>query len=57
MRSTDRKSEPLLAGSAGYGWLTIGVGAVTQMEHGGGEPLLFFRGAFHALRSGGRSGA
>ena len=36
---------------------TIGVGAVTQMEHGGGEPLLFFRGAFHALRSGGRSGA
>ena len=28
---------------------TIGVGAVTQMEHESGEPLLFFRGTYRGL--------
>ena len=28
---------------------TIGVGAVTQMEHAGGEPLVFYRGAYRGL--------
>ena len=28
---------------------TIGIGAVTQMDHGRGEPLVFYRGAYHRL--------
>jgi 3-hydroxy-9,10-secoandrosta-1,3,5(10)-triene-9,17-dione monooxygenase reductase component len=28
---------------------TIGVGAVTQMEHAGGEPLVFYRGVYRGL--------
>ena len=28
---------------------TIGIGAVTQMDHGPGEPLVFYRGDYHAL--------
>jgi 3-hydroxy-9,10-secoandrosta-1,3,5(10)-triene-9,17-dione monooxygenase reductase component len=28
---------------------TIGIGAVTQMDHGEGEPLVYYRGAYHDL--------
>ena len=28
---------------------TIGVGAVTQMDHGAGEPLVFYRGGYRGL--------
>jgi flavin reductase (DIM6/NTAB) family NADH-FMN oxidoreductase RutF len=28
---------------------TIGIGAVTQLDHGDGEPLLFFRGGYRGL--------
>jgi len=31
---------------------TIGVGAVTEMDHGPGEPLIYYRGEYRNLAEG-----
>ena len=57
---TERAGVPILDGA--LAWLacdldelipggdhTIGIGSVTDMDHGDGEPLVWYRGAYHSL--------